>query len=98
MGDAVEIVRSKVNFLEINAPNTSKATAVDRMAQSLGLTAENVVAFGNSENDISMLRYASKGIAVANAEGPVKAVAAEECGSNEADGVAHWLEEHLLTK
>ncbi len=98
MGDAVEIVRSKVNFLEINAPNTSKATAVDRMAQSLGLTAENVVAFGNSENDISMLRYASKGIAVANAEGPVKAVAAEECGSNEADGVAHWIEEHLLTK
>lgn len=96
MGDAVEIVRSKVNFLEINAPNTSKALAVERMAQSLGLTAENVVAFGNSENDISMLRYAGKAIAVANAEDPVKAVADVVCGANNEDGVAHWIEEQLL--
>lgn len=98
MGNAVEIVRSKVNFLEINSPHTSKALAVERMAQSLGLTAKNIVAFGNSENDISMLRYAGKSVAVANAEGPVKAVADEICGTNNEDGVAHWIESHLLSK
>lgn len=54
------------------------------------------MAFGNSQNDISMLKYAGTAVAVANADDNVKAVAHEICPSNEDDGVAHWLEEHIL--
>lgn len=94
--DKVEIVRSKPNFLEINSMNCTKGNTLAHMVSELGLKPEQVVAFGNSQNDISMLKYAGTAVAVANADDNVKAVAHEICPSNEDDGVAHWLEEHIL--
>ncbi|MBS4913609.1 MAG: HAD family phosphatase [Veillonella sp.] len=95
-GDKLEIVRSKVNFLEINSTNSTKGNALHTMAEELGITADNVVAFGNSENDVSMLKYAGTAIAVANAEDPIKEIADEVCESNENDGVAKWIETNLF--
>lgn len=97
-GDQLEIVRSKVNFLEINSTNSTKGNALSQMVAELGLTKEQVVAFGNSENDVPMLHYAGTAVAVANAEAQVKAIATEVCASNEDDGVAKWIEEHVLNK
>ncbi|WP_298705973.1 Cof-type HAD-IIB family hydrolase [uncultured Veillonella sp.] len=96
-GNALEIVRSKVNFLEINGTNSTKGNALRQMVDELGLTADQVVAFGNSENDVPMLTYAGTAVAVANAEEPVKALAYEICEANEVDGVAKWIEAHVLT-
>lgn len=95
-GDILEIVRSKVNFLEVNSSNCTKGSTLATMVKDLGFTAEEVVAFGNSQNDISMLTYAGTAVAVANAEPNVKAVAQSICPSNEDDGVAHWIEENIL--
>lgn len=96
MGSELAIVRSKRHFLELNPPQTSKGEALHFMAQRLGVPVEAMVAFGNSENDISMLKEAGRAIAVANAEEMVKAVADEVCRSNEDDGVAHWVATHVL--
>lgn len=76
--------------------NCTKGSTLAHMVSELGLKPEQVVAFGNSQNDISMLKYAGTAVAVANADDNVKAVAHEICPSNEDDGVAHWLEEHIL--
>ncbi|SUP37114.1 Cof-type HAD-IIB family hydrolase [Veillonella criceti] len=95
-GDVLEIVRSKVNFLEINCGHCTKGSTLANMVTDLGLRASEVVAFGNSQNDISMLEYAGTAVAVANAEDNVKAIAQIVCPSNEDDGVAHWIEENIL--
>lgn len=95
-GDVLEIVRSKVNFLEINCGHCTKGSTLAQMMMKLGLSPAEVVAFGNSQNDISMLEYAGTAVAVANAEDNVKAIANVVCPSNEEDGVAHWIEDHIL--
>ena len=61
--DKVEIVRSKPNFLEINSMNCTKGNTLAHMVSELGLKPEQVVAFGNSQNDISMLKYAGTAVA-----------------------------------
>lgn len=96
LGDTVELVRSKVNFLEIVAPQVSKGNALAFMGKQLGITFSEMVSFGNSENDISMLSCTGHSVAVANGEEHIRSIAKEVCLSNEEDGVAHWIEDHIL--
>lgn len=94
--DQLTIVHSQANFIEIIGPHVSKGTALQARGQALGIALEDMVMFGNSENDISMLSLPGYAVAVANAEASVKAIADEVCESNENDGVAHWIEENIL--
>lgn len=96
LGDAVELVRSKEHYLEVVAPHVSKGNALQWIGDSWGIDLRDMVSFGNSENDISMLSMTGHSLAVANAESEVKAVSKDCCGSNEEDGVARWIESHLL--
>lgn len=96
LGDEVCLVRSKSNFLEIMSATASKGAAMTYMGKKYGITPKEMVAFGNSENDISMITTAELGIAVGNAEEKIKELADFVCASNEQDGVAHWLEDYLL--
>jgi Cof subfamily protein (haloacid dehalogenase superfamily) len=68
-------VRSHPHFLEIMAPDIDKGTALRRLADHFELPMEQVMAIGDGGNDIEMLQAAGVGVAVANAEGRVKAVA-----------------------
>ena len=92
----VDLVRSKVNFLEIVAPHVSKGEALAFMGERLGIGLEDMVSFGNSENDISMLQATGHSVAVGNAEDHVKTIAKEVCDTNENDGVAKWIEANVL--
>ena len=96
VGDMVDLVRSKVNFLEIVAPHVSKGEALAFMGERLGIGLEDMVSFGNSENDISMLQATGHSVAVGNAEEHVKAIAKEVCDTNENDGVAKWIDANVL--
>lgn len=96
VGSRVELVRSKPTFLEIIAPGVSKGGCLRTLLKERGLAANQVVAFGNSDNDISMLEAAGYSLAVANAEEGAKKAADDVCRSNQDDGVAHWLEKHIL--
>ena len=84
------------NIYDVGAKDCTKATGIERLASHFGISLADVVAFGDDNNDIEMLRECGVGIAVANAIDEVKAVADQFCDSNDDDGLARWLEENVL--
>ena len=85
------------DFLEISASGVHKASALAALAEELHIQPQNVLAFGDMRNDIPMLAWAGRSIAVANAHPEVLAAAQETVPSNDEDGVALTLERLLLT-
>ncbi|MDD3214694.1 MAG: Cof-type HAD-IIB family hydrolase [Eubacteriales bacterium] len=88
---------SKPYFLEAEPPNVSKGAALRRLANQLGLTPERTLVFGDSLNDLSMLEYAVHSVAMGNARDEVKQAARHVCSANTEDGVARFVEQHVLT-
>jgi hydroxymethylpyrimidine pyrophosphatase-like HAD family hydrolase len=82
-------------FIEIGALGVDKAATLDRFCARLGITPAQVIAFGDMPNDAPMLRWAGRGVAVANAHPEVLAAADETTASNMEDGVALALERLL---
>ena len=66
------------------------------MCSRLCIDPADTAAFGDSENDISMLQAAGCGVAMGNAEDAVKAVADKVTLSNNSDGIAHALRELIM--
>lgn len=78
--------------LEINNPAASKGAGLLQLAKLLDLTAHQVMAFGDGENDATMLRSAGMGVAMGNASKEAMAAAAFIGPRNTEDGVAQVLE------
>jgi Cof subfamily protein (haloacid dehalogenase superfamily) len=78
-------------LLEVGVGGVTKATALAAVAAEAGVAPEDVIAFGDMPNDIAMLAWAGRGIAVADAHPDVIAVADDVTGSNDDDGVAEYL-------
>jgi len=76
--------------------HATKWDAVQTIAAHFGIKTAEIAAFGDDFNDILMLRGCGVGVAVANAIDEAKAAADHICGANDEDGVARWLEEHIL--
>jgi Cof subfamily protein (haloacid dehalogenase superfamily) len=89
----VDAVRSKPVYCEVNSHGIHKAHAIERVARHFGLTLADVIAFGDGENDLTMIREAGTGVAMGNAVTAVKAVAKLVTKSNDEDGIALALEE-----
>ncbi|MBQ4580681.1 MAG: HAD family phosphatase [Clostridia bacterium] len=87
---------SKAYFLECNPLRATKGNALKWCAQHFGFAMSELLAFGDSLNDVSMLEAAGTGVAMANAREDVKAMGFPICGSNEEDGVARYIEQHIL--
>ena len=97
IGDRVTIFTSKPYFLEILPPKTGKGEALAVIAQMLGINKNQVMAIGDSMNDESMIRWAGFGVAMANADPRIKAIAkAVTERTNDEDGVASFVEQYLL--
>lgn len=79
-------------FVEIMGPGVTKSDGLTRLCERLGITREDIWAFGDALNDVDMLTWAGRGFAVGNADEAVKAVADHVIASNENDGVARFLE------
>jgi HAD superfamily hydrolase (TIGR01484 family) len=79
-------------LLEINGRGVTKAATLERLLAERGLSAADVIAFGDMPNDVEMLAWAGHGVAVANAHPEVLAVTDEVTLSNDEDGVAVVLE------
>lgn len=73
-----------------------KGSAVAELAQKMGITAEQVMTFGDYDNDISMIAYAGLGVAMANATESLRRVAKTVTLSNDEDGVAHAIYQYAL--
>ncbi len=95
-GEDAYVTHSGAPFVEVSAAGVQKALAVEALCADLGVAPREVVAFGDMPNDLPLLCWAGRGVAVANAHPQVLRVADEVTLSNEEDGVAAVLE-RLLT-
>ncbi|WP_061036259.1 MULTISPECIES: Cof-type HAD-IIB family hydrolase [Vibrio] len=97
-GDRLNIAFSTPWCLEVMSAGVSKGDALKAVAESIGLTLENTIAFGDGMNDVEMLSMAGKGLVMGTShEKVMKALPNNEViGSNADDAVAHYLQDHLL--
>jgi Cof subfamily protein (haloacid dehalogenase superfamily) len=79
-------------LIEVVPIGVSKATGVQQLARPHGISAENVVAFGDMPNDVPMLEWAGLGVAMGNAHPDAVTAADEVTFANTEDGVARVLE------
>jgi hydroxymethylpyrimidine pyrophosphatase-like HAD family hydrolase len=82
-------------LLEIQAAGVSKASGLATLCARRGIDSTEVVAFGDMPNDLAMLRWAGRSVAVANAHRTVIEAADEVTASNDEAGVARVLERLL---
>jgi hydroxymethylpyrimidine pyrophosphatase-like HAD family hydrolase len=88
---------SSSGVVEVSAAGVTKAYGLAWVAESLGVAAPDVIAFGDMPNDLPMLAWAGRGVAMANGHPAVRAAAQDvTTRSNEDDGVAAYLESLLL--
>lgn len=93
LGSAVDVTFStNSGLIEVSAPGVTKATGLAKVAERHGVEQSAVIAFGDMPNDISMLRWAGHGVAMANAHDTVRTAADETTAPNSEDGVALVLE------
>lgn len=98
VGEEVSVFRSKPFFLEFTALNVTKGTSLDQLTQKLGIKAEEVIAIGDSYNDITMIEFAGLGVAMGNAPEAIKEIANHVTDTNNNDGVAQVVEDFILSK
>lgn len=87
------VTSSGLDWVEIGAPGISKAYAVERICHRLGVLVSEVLAVGDNHNDLTVLAWAGRAAAPANAIPEVLAVVEQVLPPNNEDGVAALLEE-----
>ena len=99
-GEQYEIVHASPRWLECMRKGITKGSALQELMNLYQIKPEEVIAFGDGENDCSVFNVVKKGIAMSNAMQPLKDIADEICPSNQEDGIAITLEkyEQILCK
>jgi Cof subfamily protein (haloacid dehalogenase superfamily) len=92
----LQTVRSGDYFIDVQHKLASKGVALQQLAQMRGVPREQVLAIGNYYNDIGMIAFAGRGVAMDNSPAEVKAEADEVTASNNEDGVAIIIEQYVL--
>lgn len=93
----VDLYPSSPFFIEAVPLGVAKDGSLAALLEQMGLTRENLMACGDGLNDRSMISYAGVGVAMQNAEDPVKAVADYvTVADNNHDGVAEAVEKFIL--
>ncbi len=82
--------------LELNAAGVDKGMGLRKMAEHFGVDISQVMACGDGDNDIAMLKAVGWGVAMGNADAEVKAAADAVTATNEEDGVAKAIEAYIL--
>lgn len=93
-----ELVGSLQYNIEINAVGVNKGTGLVNLGKMLGIRQEEIMACGDGDNDIAMLKEVGFGVAMANAEEKVKAVADYITESNNDEGAAKAIEKFVLKR
>ena len=95
----VTLFASRPYFLEIMPPETDKGTALAKIAETMGIGAEETMAIGDSMNDEAMIRWAGIGVAMVNGDERIKTIAdivTED--TNDDDGVAGIIDKYFFGK
>ena len=88
-------LKSKAHYLEIAPEGVNKGQSLAFLAKHLGLTPDEVMAFGDGQNDVPMLEYAGFGYAMANACPEALTCTPFIAPPNTEDGVAQVIERYL---
>lgn len=92
--DSLSCMFTAAFYFEFTARGIDKAKALDTVLTPMGYKREEMIAFGDGHNDISIVEYAGIGVAMDNAVDALKNVADEITFSNEEDGIAHTLNKY----
>ncbi|MBQ1622613.1 MAG: HAD hydrolase family protein, partial [Selenomonas sp.] len=95
-GGTLNAVRSNACYAELLMPGVTKATALVKLAEVLGVDISEVMAIGDAENDLPMLQAAGHAVAMGNAVPAVKAACEYETSMCEADGVAQAIDKWVI--
>lgn len=98
LGDAASLVMPMPNMLEVLPPGASKGAGLRRLIDELGIDPQHVMAIGDGDNDIEMLRLAGIGVAMGNAMPAVLEVADVVVATHDEDGIAEAIERFVLNK
>lgn len=94
--DRASVTCSKPCYLEFNPLNATKGNALQFLSSYLGIKTRNMIAFGDSLNDLSMLQTVGVAVMVSNGWQEIRPYCDAVCMSNEMDGPAHYLNEFIL--
>lgn len=92
---AIHATTSKPFFLEFINKDVSKGKVLKQLADSLEITASEIIAFGDSNNDKDMIEFAGLGVAMGNANDAVKQIADVITDDHNNDGIANVLKQYL---
>lgn len=96
LSDRMDVYRSEPYFLEILPKGVDKAKSLESFLKIIGCSREELMACGDGFNDLTMIKYAGLGVAMANAREEVKACADYITAGNDEDGVALAIENFIL--
>ncbi len=96
LGDELYITFSKPFFLEFMNKNVDKGASLLFLANHLGIKREEIIAVGDSYNDLTMIKAAGLGVAMGNAVQDVKDIADYETLHIDNDGVCHVVDKFIL--
>lgn len=94
--DDLELTNSLPTNIEINPKGVSKAKALHFVCDRIGITMNEIMAVGDSLNDIKMIQEAGIGVAMGNAQDKILEIAAFVTDTNESDGVGKAIEKFAL--
>ncbi len=92
----LELSNSSLNNIEVNRSGINKARGLELVCARLGIEMKNVMAVGDSLNDLAMIQEAGIGVAMGNAQAKVKQMADWITATNEEDGVAKAIRKWVL--
>ncbi len=92
----LDVYKSAPYFLEIMPFGVSKGSMLPPLLEKLGVSKDELIAFGDNYNDMTMIGYAGFGVAMGNGEEEVKKIANYVCESNDDDGISKTLEKFVL--
>ncbi|TFD99761.1 Cof-type HAD-IIB family hydrolase [Jeotgalibacillus salarius] len=92
----LEVTNSSTTNIEVNAAGINKAAAIRKVCQRLNIEMDQVMAVGDSLNDLAMIKESGIGVAMANAQLRVKEAADWVTHSNEENGVAEAIRRFVL--
>lgn len=92
----LEITNSSPTNLEINPLDVNKAAGIKEVCKLLGVHMSEVVAVGDSLNDLAVIQQAGLGVAMGNAQETVKQEADAVVSSNNEDGIAEVIQKYII--
>ena len=94
--EKLNCIRTGFNYIEVFDKTVNKGAAIRTIAEEYGIDSKEVLAIGDSENDMEMIQYAGMGIAMGNAYKKIKDVSDAVTDTNNRSGVAKALYHYVL--